>query len=180
MMRRRIEDDAFLKRPLQRNAMLHARFTHKWAIHISRLTSDHLLNAASAESTLTQIVDKRALRAPEAVGEVVSEAKSRVRRLTEESWSDFFNTAADTGLEIIGLPAIDAQTVSGLSRRSMLAAMTSLAPPFTHSGAPPRCARRRRASSSRSIARIAKPACRPVTCTRSVTACSLPAPAAGP
>ncbi len=182
MMRRRIEDDAFLKRLLQRNAMLHARFTQpSGQFTISRLTSDHLLERR--QRGVHPDPDRGQASAPRARGGrrgSSPRAKSRVRRLTEESWSDFFNTAADTGLEIIGLPAIDAQTAClGLSRRSMLAAMTSLAPPSRI--LEPRQGARggRRASSSRSIDRIAKPACRPVTYTRSVTACSLPAPAAG-
>jgi hypothetical protein len=109
-MRRRLDDDTLFRRPLARNAALHTRFAYKWAMHLSRLTSDHVLNAAGAETALEQLVTKKTLNSAEQVEQVVAEAKARVRRLTEESWSDFFNTAADTGLELIGIPPIDSQT----------------------------------------------------------------------
>lgn len=106
----RINEDTRLEKAVRVNPDLHANFVEKWTELISGLDADYVASSAIAddEVKLSLSIDTEAASV-EQVDALLDACRVHVRRLAEQSWSAFFNTAADTGLELIDLPSIDNQ-----------------------------------------------------------------------
>jgi hypothetical protein len=105
----RIGDSDHLERVLARNPTLHERFTNRWAEYLNNLHFQYQLNSPVASDKLAEITKLYDPSTAEDVDEFLKDIKNHLNFLTEKSWTTFFNTVADTGLELIALPSLDAQ-----------------------------------------------------------------------
>lgn len=105
----RIFDAQKLKAALLRNNEMHTRLIEHWSDYIARLCDVH-----TAATPLAREGIRRALDFQEG-DRVVVNAIERIRAwvwdLINKSWTDFFNTAADTGLELIKATSSDLPVV---------------------------------------------------------------------
>jgi len=102
--RQKIDEETRLARAIRSNRQLHMRFATNWADYLQDLVEEHDLNTSLAESETRLILRSEDVLSNEAINKLIAVLKARIRRRTEESWSNFFNTAADIGLELMGLP----------------------------------------------------------------------------
>lgn len=106
----RIADKRHLNKILVRSPDLHKRFTDRWADYLSNLHYQYQLNSPVASSKLADIVKLYDPNTAEDVETFLADIKDHLNFLTEKSWTTFFNTVADTGLELISWPALEARS----------------------------------------------------------------------
>ena len=98
-----------LKSVLTRNPRIHTRFAGQWAGYLTRLKNQYEADTPILQDRLEELVAYFQPQRAEDVSKFIKEVRAKVKLLTEESWSTFFNTAADTGLELIDLPGVESR-----------------------------------------------------------------------
>lgn len=101
-----LEDDSRLETALVRNPELHTRLIARWTAYIRERSREYATTTPFADAELKRIVGSGAKgELSSGLASVLAETRLHVRNLTFRSWSHFYTTAADVGLELAEAPS---------------------------------------------------------------------------